>query len=448
MENLLNHVMASRLQFAFTAMFHILWPVLTIGLSVFLVVLEALWLKTGNRDYYRHARFWSRLFLLTVVLGVISGIPMEFQFGTNWSAFSISGGDFFGHMLGFEATIAFILEASFLGIMAFGWKRVSPAMHLFSTCMVALGASLSAFWIMVANSWMHTPTGGVFENGQFVITSHLDAIFNPDMPWSVSHMWVAAVEITLFAVGGVSAWYLLKDRHTNFFLKSFKMAVVAAVVVTPLQIWLGDGSGIAVYEHQAAKLAAIEAHWHTNPPGEAAGWNLIAWPDESNRDNLWAVKIPYGLSLITTRSLTGQVKGLRDFPPEDQPPVLIPFYAFRIMLAIGFALAALMLLTLWVWYKGGLSADRVVRRKWLLRGWMAALPLSYLAMEAGWATREIGRQPWALYGMLRTEDSVSTLPAGAVWSSLGILAAVYTLFFILFLVFFRRFIRQGPDVEG
>ena len=439
--------MASRLQFALTAMFHILWPVLTIGLSIFLVLLEALWLKTGDRDYYRHARFWGRFFLLTVALGVVSGIPMEFQFGTNWSAFSIAGGDFFGHMLGFEATIAFILEASFLGIMVFGWKRVSPAMHLFSTCMVALGATLSAFWIMVANSWMHTPGGGVFENGQFVITNHIEAIFNPDMPWSVSHMWVAAVEITVFAVGGVSAWYLLKDRHTDFFLKSFKMAVVAAVVVTPLQIWLGDGSGIAVYEHQAAKLAGIEAHWHTNPPGEAAGWNLIAWPDESKQDNLWAVEIPYGLSLITTRSLTGQVKGLREFPPEDQPPVLIPFYAFRIMLVIGFALAALMLLTVWVWYKGGLSADRVVRRKWILRGWMAALPLSYLAMEAGWATREIGRQPWAIYGMLRTEDSVSSLPAGAVWASLGVFAAIYALFFILFLVFSRRIIRKGPDIE-
>lgn len=268
MDGFPDTVTLSRVQFALTAMFHILWPVVTIGLSLFLVFLEIRWIRTADERYYRHARFWGRLFLLNVAIGVATGFPMEFQFGTNWSAFSRAGGDFFGHMLGYEAAMAFMLEASFIGIMIFGWKRVTPLMHLFATSMVAFGASLSAFWIMVANSWMQTPRGGFFEQGKFVVTSHFDAIFNPDMVWSVTHMWVAALEISVFVVGGLSAWYLYKRRHTEFFLSSFKWAVTAAIVITPLQIFLGDGSGRAVYLYDPAKLAAFEAHWETNPPGK------------------------------------------------------------------------------------------------------------------------------------------------------------------------------------
>jgi cytochrome d ubiquinol oxidase subunit I len=289
----------SRIQFAITAMFHILWPVATIGLSLFLVFLEARWVLTKKEIYVLHARFWSRLFFLNLAIGVVTGIPMEFQFGTNWSAFSRAGGDFMGHILGYEAAMAFMLEASFIGIMIFGWKRVSPVMHLFATSMVAFGASLSAFWIMVANSWMHTPTGGYFELGKFVITSHWEAIFNPDMFWGVSHMWAAALEISVFVVGGLSAWYLYKKRHTDFFLLSFKWAVVAAVFVTPLQIWLGDGSGRSVYDHVPAKLAAFEAHWQTNPPGAGAPFSILAWPDPEKQENRWSIEIPYVLSLLT-----------------------------------------------------------------------------------------------------------------------------------------------------
>ncbi|MEW6441450.1 MAG: cytochrome ubiquinol oxidase subunit I [bacterium] len=448
MEDLLPSVVLSRIQFGITALFHILWPVLTIGLSLFLLALEALWLKTRDESYYRHARFWTRLFLLNFAVGAVTGIPMEFQFGTNWSLFSVAGGDFFGHMLGFEAAMAFMLEASFLGIMVFGWKRVPAGVHLFATSMVALGGSLSAFWIMVANSWMHTPTGGFFEGGKFVVTDYFHAIFNPDMPWGVSHMWLASIEISLFVVGGVSAWYLLRGRHVRFFLKSFKAAVLAAVVVTPLQIWVGDGSGKAVYAHQPAKLAAIEAHWHTNPAGAGAAWKIVAWPDKSLQENRWEIEIPNALSLITTHSRTGTVRGLREFPVEDQPPVLLPYYAFRVMIAIGLVLFFIMLAAVWVWCRGGLSPQRIPRQRNLLAAWIAAVPLSYLALETGWITREIGRQPWVLYGLLRTERSATPLPAEAVGSSLVTFGAVYALLFVLFLVFAGAILVRGPDLDS
>jgi cytochrome d ubiquinol oxidase subunit I len=446
MDGFPDTVMLSRLQFALTIMFHIIWPVATIGLSIFLVFLEFRWIRTGQEEYYRHAKFWNRLFFLNVAIGVATGIPMEFQFGTNWSEFARAGGDFFGHMLGYEAAMAFMLEASFIGIMIFGWKRVSPAIHLFATSMVAFGASLSAFWIMVANSWMQTPRGGFFNQGKFVLTNHLEAIFNPDMVWSVSHMWVAALEISVFVVGGLSAWYLYKNKHTGFFLSSFKWAAIAAILITPLQIWLGDGSGRAAYLYDPAKLAAFEAHWHTNPPGQGASFSVLAWPDPEKQDNRWSIEIPAVLSLLTTHTMTGQIRGLRDFPREDQPPVALPYYAFRTMVAIGTALFMLMLWTLWAWLRGGLDAGRVSSHKWLLRAWMAALPLSYLAMETGWVTREVGRQPWVIHGLLRTGEAASRIPARTVAASLLAFALVYTFLSIIFFFFARRIIAQGPDL--
>jgi len=446
---LTDAVMLSRLQFALTTMFHIIWTLLSIGLSIFLVAVEALWLKTGDDHYYHHARFWGRLFLLNVAMGVVSGVPLEFQFGTNWSRFAAATGGFFGHILGFEGAMAFMLEAAFLGIMLFGWKRVPAGVHFFSTCMVALGASLSAFWIMVANSWMQTPAGGVFQGGRFVLTNYLAAVFNPDMPWSVNHMWVAAVETSLFVVGGVSAWYLLKKRQVEFFLKSFKIVLIAAIFVAPLQIYLGDGSGRAVARYQPAKVAAMESLWHTNPPGTGAPWKLLAWPNPARQDNDWTfLEIPYGLSLLLTHSLTGQVRGLRDFPREDQPPVTLPFYAFRVMIAIGFALFFLMLWTLWAWRQGGLTPAGLPRQTWLLRAWVAAVPLGYLAVETGWITREVGRQPWIIYGLMRTEHAASPLPAATVATSLAIYAGIYTLLSLAFLVFARRILLKGPDLAS
>jgi cytochrome bd ubiquinol oxidase subunit I len=328
-------VILSRLQFAITTLFHILWPVLTIGLSLFLVVTESLWLRTEEVAWYHHTRFWGRLFLLNFGIGVVTGLPLEFEFGTNWAAFSTAAGGFFGNMLGFEGAMAFMLEAGFLGIMMFGWQRVPRTMHLIATIMVAFGASMSAFWILVANSWMQTPAGGHMENGRFVLDSYLQAILNPDMPWGFSHMWVACLETSLFVIGGISAWYLLRGRHVAFFRKSFLLAAGLAVIVTPLQIWIGDSSGKVVFKEQPAKGAAIEGYWNTNPPGEAAAWAIVAWPDKAQQRNVWQVTIPGVLSWLATGSLRGQVIGLRDFAPNDQPPLLpLLFYAFRIMAGV------------------------------------------------------------------------------------------------------------------
>ncbi|OGR16173.1 MAG: cytochrome oxidase [Desulfobacterales bacterium GWB2_56_26] len=446
MELFQDQVLLSRIHFAFTAIFHILFPVLTIGLSIFLVGVEAKWLLTGQERYYQHARFWMRLFLLNFAVGVVSGIPMEFQFGTNWSAFSRAGGDIFGHLLGFEASMAFMLEAAFLGIMAFGWKRVSPGMHFFATCMVAFGGSLSAFWIMAANSWMQTPVGGEFVGNRFILTDAFAAIWNPDAFWGITHMWLACLEISLFVIGGISAWYLLRGRDTEFFLVSFKAMVVAAIVVTLLQMATGDGAGKSIFKAQPAKLAGIEAHWQTNPEGEGAPWKILAWPDKQLQANVWEIEVPNVLSLLATYSKTGTVTGLKEFPVADQPPLLLPFYSFRLMVLIGLLLAGLMVWSLWAWKKGELVPERVGRQKRLLYAWMAAIPLSYLAMETGWIVREVGRQPWVIQGVLRTEEGVSRLPAESVTGSLIGFVAIYTLLLILFLLFARRILQKGPNL--
>ncbi|MFZ5447165.1 MAG: cytochrome ubiquinol oxidase subunit I [Thermodesulfobacteriota bacterium] len=439
--------MLSRLQFALTTMFHISWAAMSVGLSLMLVVMEGLWLKTGDDAYYHHTRFWGKFFLLNFAVGVVSGVPLEFQFGTNWGKFSAATGGFFGNILGFETVLAFMLEAGFLGIMLFGWNRVSRKAHFFATCMVALGASLSAFWIMVANSWMQTPSGGHWDGSRYISTSFWAGLFNPDMPWGVTHMWVACIEYTLFVMGGLSAWYLLKQRHVDFFTRSFKVALVAAVIIAPLQIYLGDGSGRSVFHTQPTKLGAMEAHWETNPPGQGASWKLLAWPNPAKQDNDWTfLTIPYGLSLLVTHSLTGQVKGLRDFPPEDQPPILLPFYTFRIMIAVGFGLVLLMLLTLWYWRQGWLTPERISQNKWLLYAWVAAIPSGLVAIETGWITREVGRQPWIIYGLLRTTDGATPLPAATVGTSLFAYTAIYTILFTALMIFAWQIIKKGPDL--
>jgi len=441
------YVVLSRAQFAVTALFHILFPVLTIGLSLFLVITEILWLRTGETAWYHHCRFWSRLLLLNFGVGVVTGLPLEFEFGTNWAPFARAAGGFFGNLLGFEGAMAFMLEAGFLGIMMFGWRRVPRPMHLIATAMVALGGSLSAFWIMDANSWMQTPAGGHMEAGHFVIDSYLSAVFNPDMPWGISHMWVACIETSLFVVGGISAWYLLKRRETAFFRRSFLLVTSIAIVVTPLQIWLGDASGKTVFAHQPAKGAAIEGDWRTNPPGEGAPWAIVAWPDQARQRNDWALEIPGVLSWLATDNLTGKVVGLRDFPLHDQPPLLpLLFYAFRVMAGIGFFLAFLMLWSVLAWLRGRLSLPRIESNHWLLRAWTAAVPLGYIAVDTGWTVREVGRQPWVIYGLLRTHDAASRLPAASVAFTAAGYFAIDLLFLVLFWVFLVRTVCRGPDL--
>lgn len=447
MDLLNDAVLLSRLQFAVTTLLHIIWPILSIGLSLFLVVVEILWLKTGDVVWYRHARFWARLFLLNFGIGVVTGLPLEFEFGTNWASFSRSVGSFFGNILGFEGAMAFMLEAGFLGIMMFGWERVSRRMHLFATIMVAFGASLSAFWIMAANAWMQTPAGGVMRNGQFELLSYSAALFNPNMPWAVAHMWVACVETSALVIGGISAWYLLRGVHGDFFLRSWRCAFLALVILSPLQIVLGDGSGRNVFLHQPAKGAALEGHWQTNIPPHGAPWALLAWPDQQAQNNAWSLQVPALLSWLVTHSPDGEVRGLRDFPRRDQPPALpLLFYAFRLMVLIGFWLLLLAGWTAWTTRAKGWRLESLLTRRRLLQCWVASIPLGYLAAEAGWIVREVGRQPWIVYGLLRTQEQASALPAGLVLTTLLAYTGVYLLLAVAFIVFARRLLFAGPDM--
>jgi len=446
MEFLNDSVQLSRCQFALTAMFHILWPVLTIGLSLFLVAVEALWLKTGDVDFYRHARFWSKLLLLNFTVGVVSGLPLEFEFGTNWAPFSAMSGDFIGNVLGFEGAMAFMLEAGFIGIMAMGWNRVSRGLHFFATCMVALGASLSTFWIMAANAWMQNPAGGHVAAGRFVVDDYWQAIFNPGTITSALHMWVACLETSLFVIAGLSAWYLQRGRHVALFMKSFKTALLAAMLVAPLQIWLGDASGRAVFLQHPEKAAAMEGHWVTNPPGRGADWALLAWPDKARQANDWSLSIPDGLSLLASHSLQGRVKGLREFPVANQPPAIpLLFYAFRLMVLIGFWFLLLTARTLWLWQRGKLTVSGTPCLRRLMLAWVASMPLGYIAVESGWLVREVGRQPWVVSGLLQTAAAASNLPAAIVATTLLVYVVLYSILVIMFVILARRIIRKGPD---
>ncbi|SCC92111.1 Cytochrome bd ubiquinol oxidase subunit I [Thiomonas sp. X19] len=437
----------SRAQFAMTALFHIVWPILTISLATFLVIVEALWLKTKDVAYYRHARFWAKLLVLNFAVGVVSGIPMEMEFGTNWAGFSNFAGEFFGNILGFEGAMAFMLEAGFIGIMLFGWGRVGRGAHLFATVMVAFGASLSALWIMVANSWMQTPAGVTLQNGKLIVSDYTAAIFNPDMVWGVSHMYVAALETGAFVIAGISAYYLLNRRHPEFFLKSFKIALLALVVIAPLQVWIGDSSGSAVFKDQPAKGAAIEGHWVTNKPGEGAPWALLAWPNQAAQKNDWALELPDMLSVLATHTTTGKVIGLRDIPRADQPPMIpLLFYAFRIMVGIGFWFVVLAFWTAWIWRKTRGKADALLANRKLLWAWVLSIPLPYVAVEMGWTVREVGRQPWIIDGLLRTDQAASVLAPSTLTASMVMFAGFYVLLLASFAVFARRWLRAGPDM--
>jgi len=437
----------SRLQFGFTAIFHILWPILTISLAAFVFGMECWWLRSKNVLYYQQARFWGKLLVLNFAVGVVSGIPMEFEFGTNWSKFSEFSGEFIGNILGFEGAMAFMLEAGFIGVMMLGWDRVPRGVHLFATGMVALGSSISAFWIMVANAWMQSPAGIEVVNGKVVVTDYAAAVFNPAMATSVGHMWLGALETGMVVVGGLSAWFLLRRRAEPFFLCSFKAALGALLVVAPLQMFLGDASGIQVFANQPAKGAAIEGHWETNPPGTAASWSVLAWPDQAQQRNAWSLEVPGMLSVLGTHTLHGKVIGLRDIPRADQPPALpLLYYAFRVMAGIGFALVALAIWTAWTWYDTGGRLDAMLLRRKLLYAWVCAIPLPYIAVECGWIVREVGRQPWVVYGMLRTADAASPVPAAQIAGSIGIFVIFYVVLLITFFVFALKWLRKGPDL--
>lgn len=438
----MDTVFLSRIQFAVTTMFHILFPVLTIGLSFYLVVIELLWLRTHQEVYYRIYRFWSRIFAINFGVGVVSGIVLEFEFGTNFSRFSQAVGNVFSPLLAFEVMTAFFLEAGFLGIMLFGWKRVSRGIHFLSTALVFSGSVISAFWILAANSWLQTPAGYELVNGRFMVTDFTAAIFNPSTTTRVGHMVMASFETSAFVVAGISAYYLLKGRYMDFARRALGIALIMAAFFAPLQVYMGDRSGIDISHYQPAKLAAIEAHWETNKTG-GAPFLVFALPSSAEERNLVEIGIPNGLSLLVTRSLDGKVRGLKEFPRQDRPSVLVPFWSFRFMVAIGFLLLLVMLWAALLCRRGRLFSSRPFL--WAL---MIVHPVGFLATEFGWITTEVGRQPWLVYNLMRTAQGISPIPAGNVIWSLGLFLVVLPAIGAIYFFYVLKALHRGPDMSS
>ena len=435
-------VFLSRIQFAVTTMFHILFPALTIGLSLYLVVLELLWLRTKHEIYYRMYRFWSKIFAINVGIGVVTGIVLEFEFGTNFARFSQMVSNVFSPLLAFEVMTAFFLEAGFLGVMIFGWERVSRGVHFLATCLVALGTILSAFWILAANSWMQTPAGYRLVDGKFMVSDFYSAIFNPSTLTRMGHMTIASFETAAFVVAGISAFFLLKRRQLPFFQRSLGIALVMAALFSPLQIYLGDLSGRQVFHHQPAKLAAIEAHWETNV-NKGAPFAVIALPDMEEERNLFELSVPSLLSLLVTHSSHGQVLGLKEFPRKDRPNVPILFWSFRLMVAIGFILFFVMVWAFILWLKRRLYDTRLFL--WTL---LILHPLGFIATELGWVTTEAGRQPWLVYNLMRTAEGVSPIPPGNVIWSLSLFLVIFAVVGSAYFYYILKTLRLGPDLES
>jgi cytochrome bd ubiquinol oxidase subunit I len=400
---------------------------MTIGLAAFLVVLEGAWLRTGEAIYFTLYKFWSKLFALAFGIGVVTGLVLSYEFGTNWSRFSAAAGNVIGPLMGYEVLTAFFLEAGFLGIMLFGLERVGRRLHFLATCMVSLGTLISMTWILSANSWMHTPAGYAIVGGTFHVTDWWAVILNPSFPYRLAHMATAAFLSAAMGVAGVSAWYLLQARHQAFAQKGFSLAMWMVAVAAPAQVVIGDLHGLNTIHHQPMKVAAMEGHWETS---RGIPMLLFAIPDQAAATNRYEIGIPRLGSLILTHAWDGEVKGLHEVPAEDRPPVAIVFYAFRVMVGIGLLLAAIGLLGLWLRWRGRLYTTPLY-----LRLVVASSPLGFVAILAGWAVTEVGRQPWTVYGHLRTADSVSPVAAGAVASSLALFVLAYSVLVLAFLLY-------------
>jgi cytochrome d ubiquinol oxidase subunit I len=439
-------LLLSRIQFGFVISFHILFPAFTIGLASWLAFLEFRWLRTREelwRDLYF---FWLRIFAVSFGMGVVSGIVMSFQFGTNWSVLSERAGNILGPLLSYEVLTAFFLEATFLGVMLFGWKRVSHRLHFFATCMVALGTLISTFWIIAASSWMHTPAGYRIVNGVFEPDSWWAIVFNPSFPYRLSHMVLAAFITTCFVIGGVSAGYLRRGVHVEAGKRMLKLAVVFAAIAVPLQIVVGDLHGLNVGKYQPTKLAAMEAHWESAGAGRGVPLVLFALPNEQAERNDYEVAIPRLGSLLLTHSLDGEIQPLKAVPASERPPVTPVFFAFRVMVGLGVAMLALVLGSLLAWRRGALFDARSALGRAVLNGWRALTFAGFAAILAGWYVVEIGRQPYVIYGLLRTADAVTpALAAGTVWTSLLVFAAVYATVFGAGIWYLFKLVRTGPQ---
>ena len=431
-------LLLSRLQFAFTVSFHIIYPSFTIGLAAWLTVLEALHLWTGRPAYRQVFEFWLKIFGITFGLGVVSGIVMAFEFGTNWSELSRMSGPIQGPLLSYETFTAFALEASFFGILLFGRSRVAPWFYLFSTAMVALGTTLSAFWIMVNNSWMQVPVGYVVENGQYVPDDWFKIIFSPVVWVRFPHMLLAAYLTGAFCAAATGAWYLLRRVFHAEARIMLRMGLGLAAVLLPFQLLFGHLNGEYIVDHQPSKMAAIEARWHDQKPASEV---LLAWPDVAHQKNLFAITLPapFG-SLIDSDSISAAEVGLDSIPLQNRPPVLIPFFSFRIMVGCW----VIMLLIAWVGsylaYKGRLEQNRP-----LLWATFLSYPLPFIAILTGWFTAEVGRQPWVVYGVLKTADALTpSLTTATATISLVVFCAVYIFIFAFGAFYIHQLLRAGP----
>ncbi|AEF23944.1 cytochrome ubiquinol oxidase subunit I [Pseudomonas fulva] len=428
----------ARIQFAFTISFHIIFPAITIGLASYLAVLEGLWLKTGQTVYRDLYHFWVKIFAVNFGMGVVSGLVMAYQFGTNWSAFSDFAGSVTGPLLAYEVLTAFFLEAGFLGVMLFGWNRVGPGLHFFSTVMVAVGTLISTFWILASNSWMQTPQGFEIVDGRVIPVDWFAVVFNPSFPYRLAHMATAAFLATAFFVGASAAWHLLRGRDTPAMRKMFSMALWMALLVAPVQAVIGDFHGLNTLKHQPAKIAAIEGHWD-NSSGEPTPLILFGWPDMQREETRFKIEVPYLGSLILTHSLDKQVPALKEFAKEDRPNSTIVFWSFRVMVAMGLLMILAGVWSLWLRWRGSLYRSRPFLYFCL---WMG--PSGLIAILAGWFTTEIGRQPWVVYGIMRTADGVSAHSAAQLGLTLVLFVVVYFAVFGAGFGYVMRLVRKGP----
>jgi cytochrome bd ubiquinol oxidase subunit I len=439
--DLTDPLFLARAQFAFTVGFHIVFPAFTIGLASYLAVLNGLHLLRGEKVYLDLFDYWKKVFAITFGMGVVSGIVMSYQFGTNWSVFADKTGPVLGPLMGYEVLTAFFLEAGFLGVMLFGRERVGARLHFFATAMVAIGTFISAFWILSVNSWMQTPAGyAMNDKGQFIVTSWMEVIFNPSFPYRLVHMVLAAYLTTAFVVGGVGAWHLLKNKANPAARKMFSMAMWMAAIVAPLQIVAGDMHGLNTLEHQPRKVAAMEGHFETQ---RGAPLVLFGIPNSAEERVDYKIEIPKLGSLILTHDPDGEIKGLKEWAKEDRPPVGPVFWAFRIMVGIGFAMLGLGLWSLWLRYR-----KQLYDAPWMHRAAILMSPMGFVAILAGWTVTEVGRQPYTVYGLLRTSESASSIDAAAIGASLIAFILVYFAVFGAGIFYiFREFWKTPGDSD-
>lgn len=432
----LDPVFLARIQFAFTIAFHIIFPSFTIGLSAYIATLGVMWLRTDDERFHRLMRFWTKIFAVSFAMGVVSGIVLSYQFGTNWSRFSVVAGNVVGPLIGYEVLTAFFLEATFLGILLFGFNRVPPWLYVLSAAIVATGTAMSAFWILSANSWMQTPVGHEMRGGIAHPVDWLAIVFSPSFPYRFAHMLNAAYLTTGFVVLAVGARYLLAGNFTEDARTMVRMAIGLLVILAPLQLFIGDQHGLNTLKYQPIKIAAMEGHWDGSKPGALV---LFAWPDEKAEMNRFEISIPYGASLILRHDPNGLFPGLKSVPASERPPVPSVFFSFRIMVGIGLYMIAAALFGTWLWWRGTLFETR-----WYLRIVSFTWWTGFVAVIAGWVVTESGRQPYLVQGILRTADAISPVPAASIAGTLALFVVCYGIVFSMGIYYINRLIAQGP----